>query len=71
MVNLNDLIDWAVILAVALYFGGRRRDGIIRSLEATMRRSRPVKGGGTYDFGSKPWSHISFAEGAHAQGNRR
>jgi hypothetical protein len=30
MVNLNDLVDWAVILAVALYFGGRRRDGIMK-----------------------------------------
>jgi hypothetical protein len=47
--------------------GGRRRDGIIRSLEATMRRSRPVKREGTYDqiiaglSAKKPFVDVSSA----------
>jgi hypothetical protein len=38
LVNLNDLVDWAMILAVAFYLVAVVATELIRSLEATMRK---------------------------------
>jgi hypothetical protein len=38
LVNLNDLVDWAMIFAVAFYLVAVVATELIRSLEATMRK---------------------------------